>query len=97
MFACGVCGGAPRLPDGIVLRAWSAPGGNLDVEGLCVPCDNWVNELLDDLGWSEDEPEPDVDDGVRCCPEFERPNQFGEKCPACEESERYEEREQYHP
>jgi hypothetical protein len=28
-------------------------------------------------------PEPDIDDTVRCCPECERPNQFGELCESC--------------
>jgi hypothetical protein len=29
-------------------------------------------------------PEPDHDDEVLCCPDCERPNQFGERCTACE-------------
>jgi hypothetical protein len=28
--------------------------------------------------------EPDHDDSVRCCPDCERPNQFGELCTSCE-------------
>jgi len=28
--------------------------------------------------------EPDHDDTVHCCPDCERPNQFGELCPSCE-------------
>lgn len=26
---------------------------------------------------------PDVDDSVKCCPDCERPNQFGETCVSC--------------
>ena len=29
--------------------------------------------------------DPIVDDTVKCCPECEIPNQFGEICPACKE------------
>ncbi len=33
-----------------------------------------------------DEPEEsEIDDGAKCCPECEAPNQFGELCPACKE------------
>jgi hypothetical protein len=28
--------------------------------------------------------EPEIDDTVHCCPDCERPNQFGEVCPDCE-------------
>lgn len=28
--------------------------------------------------------EPDHDDSVKCCPECERPNQFGEVCQSCQ-------------
>lgn len=34
--------------------------------------------------------EPSVDDEVRCCPDCERPNQFGELCPTCEREIREE-------
>jgi hypothetical protein len=27
--------------------------------------------------------EPDIDDAVHCCPDCERPNQFGELCESC--------------
>lgn len=27
--------------------------------------------------------EPSFDDSVKCCPDCERPNQFGELCPQC--------------
>lgn len=30
-----------------------------------------------------EEEEPAIDDTVRCCPDCERPNQFGELCPSC--------------
>jgi hypothetical protein len=33
---------------------------------------------------------PDVDDTVHCCPDCEKPNQFGELCPACIEDRRLE-------
>ncbi len=38
-------------------------------------------------------PEPEHDDSVRCCPDCERPNQFGELCTECE---RERERERNH-
>jgi hypothetical protein len=31
----------------------------------------------------EEDREPDVDDTVHCCPDCERPNQFGELCDEC--------------
>lgn len=35
-------------------------------------------------GYDGTEPiEPEVDDTVNCCPECERPNQFGETCYSC--------------
>lgn len=30
------------------------------------------------------EPEPDQNDEVKCCPNCEKPNQFGELCFACQ-------------
>ena len=27
--------------------------------------------------------DPEIDDAVHCCPDCERPNQFGELCPSC--------------
>ena len=53
---------------------------------------------IDDFGWTvrnmlkgdqepglfpEDLEEPPIDDAVKCCPDCERPNQFGELCPEC--------------
>lgn len=32
--------------------------------------------------------EQEIDDSVKCCPDCERPNQFGERCNECER-ERY--------
>lgn len=29
-------------------------------------------------------PEPSIDDTVHCCPNCERPNQFGELCLSCQ-------------
>lgn len=31
----------------------------------------------------DSEEEPDHDDSVKCCPDCERPNQFGELCDSC--------------
>lgn len=45
--------------------------------GRCV-CDEY-----DELSISEDE--QSFDDTVRCCPECETPNQFGELCNRCRE------------
>ncbi len=48
-----------------------------------------LSTIIDSLngreGWAEaDAPaEPDHDDSVRCCPDCERPNQFGELCAEC--------------
>jgi hypothetical protein len=32
---------------------------------------------------NENADEPEIDDSVKCCPDCERPNQFGEVCPSC--------------
>lgn len=40
--------------------------------------------------------EPEIDDSVRCCPDCERPNQFGEVCSSCLR-ERGEDECQGHP
>ncbi len=34
--------------------------------------------------------EPDHDDSVKCCPDCERPNQFGEQCESCRQEEQAE-------
>ena len=34
--------------------------------------------------------EPDQNDEVHCCPDCDRPNQFGELCPSCEQEQRDE-------
>lgn len=38
---------------------------------------------IDSVIYADDQ-EPDHDDTVRCCPDCERPNQFGEICPDCQ-------------
>ena len=42
-----------------------------------------VRESPAELPEPDQDPEPEIDDTVRCCPDCERPNQFGEVCPAC--------------
>lgn len=37
----------------------------------------------DPEGQRGDDPEPDHNDRVLCCPDCETPNQFGEQCPRC--------------
>lgn len=34
--------------------------------------------------------EPDIDDSVKCCPNCEQPNQFGQLCPQCDREQREE-------
>lgn len=41
--------------------------------------------------------DPDFDDTVKCCPDCERPNQFGEICPSCEHDRRLEAYERNEP
>jgi hypothetical protein len=57
------------------------------------PEDDMRNEIYDshpdafpeEPDEEDEEPdEPDHNDGVLCCPECERPNQFGELCYLCE-------------
>jgi len=36
--------------------------------------------------------EPDIDDTVYCCPECERPNQYGDLCETCRQAITREER-----
>jgi hypothetical protein len=57
--------------------------------GTCQNCDyqtTWTPEEIEhyrDVLNSELETEPDHDDSVKCCPDCERPNQFGELCVSC--------------
>jgi hypothetical protein len=44
-------------------------------------CDSCIAER------DEVEQEPDIDDSVKCCPDCERPNQFGELCASCEQEQ----------
>lgn len=46
---------------------------------------DFVDSYRAEMDAVEDEPEPSHDDTVKCCPECERPNQFGELCPSCDE------------
>lgn len=39
-------------------------------------CDECADDFVTD--------EPDHNDTVHCCPDCERPNQFGELCPSCQ-------------
>jgi hypothetical protein len=38
---------------------------------------------LTDSGTKSEPDEPEIHDEVLCCPDCERPNQFGELCPSC--------------
>jgi len=40
-------------------------------------------QQLSEIGPEDVQQEPDQNDEVRCCPDCERPNQFGELCPEC--------------
>ncbi len=50
--------------------------GCTKVDSLCDEC----SDLPDDDEYGS---EPDHDDTVHCCPDCERPNQFGEQCDSC--------------
>lgn len=41
-----------------------------------------IDEAIE-LHYGEKDPEPEIDDSVKYCPDCERPNQFGERCPSC--------------
>ncbi|MGC4052900.1 MAG: hypothetical protein QM757_26530 [Paludibaculum sp.] len=43
-----------------------------------------IREAMDLLPTEEETEEPSQDDTVRCCPNCERPNQFGELCLSCQ-------------
>lgn len=48
-----------------------------------------LTSLMGGNAWEEyclpDEPEePEINDAVLCCPDCDRPNQFGEVCPQCQ-------------
>lgn len=60
--------------------------GFVKPEKLQIVTDNIIHVLKSEGMTCEAEPiEPEFDDGVKCCPECESPNQFGELCPACRE------------
>lgn len=39
---------------------------------------------FDESGADVQEQEPDINDKVKCCPDCEKPNQFGELCQSCQ-------------
>lgn len=43
-----------------------------------------IDSLLDVLEPIDVVDEPEIDDSVKCCPDCERPNQFGEVCQSCQ-------------
>lgn len=47
-------------------------------------CDNCDNGTCLDCMADEAAFHAPDDDGVKCCPDCERPNQFGEVCSSCE-------------
>ena len=51
-------------------------------ECTCAGCGN--------VHMTADEEEPAVDDEVKCCPDCEKPNQFGERCEQCSEEHSHE-------
>lgn len=57
-----------------------------DVDANCCECSCHL-----DLG------EPDHNDEVKCCPDCERPNQFGELCDSCRRDQNTEYEAQRHP
>ena len=84
---------------GNIVLEWNSQAEKLyspDGTQHCLPCDRcgqpqWVSLLTvsvlcdrcvadADLGLAD---EPDHDDTVHCCPDCERPNQFGELCASC--------------
>jgi len=50
---------------------------------LCPYCDATCGDCLHSLTDCTCDEQQDVDDTVHCCPDCERPNQFGELCVAC--------------
>jgi hypothetical protein len=55
-----------------------------DADGVASEGVRWNSELG---RWDE---YPEVDDTVHCCPDCERPNQFGELCKDCEQDRQAE-------
>lgn len=53
-------------------------------------------EICHECGFSvigcrcNDAEEPEIDDSVNCCPDCERPNQFGELCSNCQDERAFE-------
>jgi|SRR5579872_2978859 len=71
---------------------------DVDVYGSCVLCGVLHGdpcELCGGKGFHTEDcpdsdaniPEPDIDDTVNCCPDCERPNQFGDLCESCTQDE----------
>jgi CheY-like chemotaxis protein len=52
-----------------------------------------VRRMEAEIPASEPDPEPEIDDTVRCCPDCEGPNQFGEVCTACLQERELEHRD----
>jgi hypothetical protein len=68
-------------PNRVIIYKKHRPRDRVDFNGDLTTCEH-VDE---DYGPPE---EPDVDDSVNACPECEKPNQFGELCPGCEQEQR---------
>ena len=58
------------------------------------PDPDYTYDFMMPEDWDEmyaaDEDAPDVHDEVLCCPDCERPNQFGELCPSCQREAAYD-------
>jgi hypothetical protein len=60
----------------------------IDMKGFDCDAVNYATQAIDQVVRSAspavfESEEPYIDDTVHCCPECERPNQFGELCESC--------------
>lgn len=69
---------------------YGRPAANFIQSGIIAPNGEITEkgkQLIEDAAASgefyEDPEEPDHDDSIKCCPDCERPNQFGELCENC--------------
>jgi len=62
-------------------------GSAMDKEGqtyFCPICQDFVDNILNEIEMENEMNEPEIDDTVHCCPNCEQPNQFGELCIPCQ-------------
>src|SRR5688572_12826072 len=57
---------------------------DLDADGTCPRCGGNYSKGVMGTQPIEPGPDPSISDEVLCCPDCDRPNQFGQVCDSCE-------------